>query len=98
MDNLVLVCRCHHRLLHEGGVSLTKSEDNTLVFKRPDGQRIETNPGLKDTGSLNNLYEQNEHAGLLLDGKTLPIPPGDVMDYDMGVCGLLQSEVQQPPM
>jgi hypothetical protein len=65
------------------------------VFKRPDGQRIETNPGLQDTGSLQDLCEQNRQAGLSLDGKTLPIPPGDVMDYDMGVCGLLQSDVQE---
>ncbi len=36
MDNLVLLCRFHHTLVHEGGWSLTGVADH-LVLRRPDG-------------------------------------------------------------
>jgi Domain of unknown function (DUF222)/HNH endonuclease len=41
LDNLVLLCRHHHRLLHEGGYTLTAAADgDRLTFRRPDGRRI----------------------------------------------------------
>ena len=43
LDNLVLLCRHHHRLLHEGGYSLSSSEGR-LTFRRPDGRRIHACP------------------------------------------------------
>jgi len=39
--NLVLVCRYHHRLLHEGGFSLRRHpQDGTLHYHRPDGRLL----------------------------------------------------------
>lgn len=35
--NLVLICPFHHRLVHEGGWTLTGDPDATLTFTRPDG-------------------------------------------------------------
>lgn len=40
LDNLVLLCRPHHRLLHEGGFGLERVEAKP-VFLRPDGSAIE---------------------------------------------------------
>jgi hypothetical protein len=37
LDNLVLLCRRHHRFVHEYGYSITR-EDTNLHFKRPDGR------------------------------------------------------------
>lgn len=37
LDNLVLLCRHHHRAVHEGGFRVTAGEDGTLTFWRPDG-------------------------------------------------------------
>ena len=39
-DNLVLLCRHHHRLVHEGGYTLAAATDGRLTFRRPDGRRI----------------------------------------------------------
>jgi hypothetical protein len=40
LGNLVLLCRRHHRALHEGGFS-ARIEDGRAVFRRPDGTPLE---------------------------------------------------------
>ena len=44
LDNLVLLCRHHHRLLHEGGFSIERAPDRRLTFHRPDGAAIAAAP------------------------------------------------------
>ncbi len=43
LENLVELCRHHHRLLHEGGYKVTKAGAN-FVFRRPDGRQIRPVP------------------------------------------------------
>jgi hypothetical protein len=45
VDNLVLLCSFHHKLVHELGWSLTLRPDNTVRFYRPDGRRYRAGPG-----------------------------------------------------
>jgi hypothetical protein len=45
IDNLVLLCRFHHRLLHEGGYQVARAGAR-LVFRRPDGTEIRPVPRL----------------------------------------------------
>ena len=40
IDNLVLLCRYHHHLVHEGGFTLTGLVSEGLEFRRPDGSLI----------------------------------------------------------
>ncbi len=40
LDNLVTLCRRHHRLLHEGGYSVVPLPGGRLRFHRPDGAEI----------------------------------------------------------
>ena len=51
LDNLVLVCRRHHRLVHEGDwhVELIAGE---VMFVRPDGRRLVTAPVSSSGGAL----------------------------------------------
>jgi hypothetical protein len=44
LDNLVLLCRRHHALVHEGGWSVGMRADGAVEFSRPDGSRLETTP------------------------------------------------------
>lgn len=44
LDNLVLLCHAHHRLLHEGGWRLRGHPAGELTWMRPDGTRLLTSP------------------------------------------------------
>jgi hypothetical protein len=49
LDNLVLLCRHHHRLVHEGGYSLGRGADGRLRFARPDGVEVPSSPRLRSS-------------------------------------------------
>ena len=40
LSNLVLLCRYHHRAVHEDGYQITRHENGVLTFHRPDGQVV----------------------------------------------------------
>jgi hypothetical protein len=44
LDNLVLLCSFHHRLVHEGGWSLTLGARSEVEWFRPDGARHRAGP------------------------------------------------------
>ncbi len=44
LDNLVLLCRRHHRALHEGGFAVIRGHDGVLTFLRPDGAPLQVAP------------------------------------------------------
>jgi hypothetical protein len=44
LDNLVLLCRRHHRAVHEGGFGVIRQPIGTTTFVRPDGMPLETAP------------------------------------------------------
>jgi hypothetical protein len=46
LDNLVLLCRRHHRLVHEGGVRVESGGPGEVSFVRPNGQRLDPSPSL----------------------------------------------------
>jgi hypothetical protein len=46
LDNLVLLCRRHHRAVHEGGVELRQHRGGTTTFLRPNRAPLETAPAL----------------------------------------------------
>ena len=40
LDNLMLLCSQHHKLIHEGGFSIERDYQNQWFFKRPDGKAV----------------------------------------------------------
>jgi len=40
LDNLMLLCSCHHRLVHEGGFRIERDYQNHWFFKRPNGRAV----------------------------------------------------------
>lgn len=67
-DNLVLLCRFHHWLVHEGGFS-TAGRGDDVVFLRPDGRPIEPLPDVAG-GRAEDVAEANARAGLRIDERT----------------------------
>ena len=46
LSNLVLLCRRHHRAVHEEGYEVTRDADGTLQFQRPDGRPLPEVPAV----------------------------------------------------
>jgi hypothetical protein len=44
LENLLLLCRRHHRAVHEGGFRVAAGEGGAFVFQRPDGERLHAAP------------------------------------------------------
>ncbi len=44
LDNLVLLCRRHHRAVHEGGFAVIRGHNGVLTFRRPDGAPLHVAP------------------------------------------------------
>lgn len=81
--DLALLCRRHHRAVHEGGFSVTGTNEE-LVFRDPRGERLENSPK-PPPGSLQGLRERNRDAGLAIDGDTLLKGDGERMDLEENV-------------
>jgi len=43
LDNLITLCGFHHRLVHEGGYGVRRTDDGLFVFTTPNGKRVEEN-------------------------------------------------------
>ena len=72
MDNLVSLCRHHHRLVHEGGFSVQAAPSGVFRFFRPDGQLLsDTPPRYMVEGCPQQLLvRSNLDHGLRIDGET----------------------------
>jgi Domain of unknown function (DUF222)/HNH endonuclease len=69
VDNLVLLCRHHHRLLHEGRYSLTRTTDGELTFRRPDRRKLRAVcPAL--TGNPTALHDGHRDHGPMIHPDT----------------------------
>jgi len=94
LKNLVLLCRHHHRLVHEGGYTVEESRRGGFIFRIPDGRVLETSPRLPDVREINsNSLEvecANRQLGLPIDENTcLTDWDGGKADYNHIVGGLM---------
>lgn len=82
-DNLLMLCRRHHRLVHEGGYSIERGagEGSGVVFKRPDGTRLDSVPLPPPIAS--------EDPSIDAPGP-LRIGSGERMDLDLAVLAMFQ--------
>ena len=93
LDNLLLLCRHHHRLVHEGGYSLTLHENAEPVFATPKGRLIPSGPDTRFRGNVFALTMANRRDRADIGPRTLvPRWYGDRMDDGMAVEGLLSRE------
>jgi hypothetical protein len=89
LDNLILLCRRHHRLLHEGGFSLTGDANGELRFRNPRGERLANSP--PPPRSHRALVDENQAAGHEIDAETLLKGDGERMDLEENVYAVAQA-------
>jgi 5-methylcytosine-specific restriction endonuclease McrA len=73
LSNLALLCRRHHRAVHEEGYTVERAPDGTLCFKRPNGWPLPDVPlpaSIPDD-PVRVLRDANTAHGLSLDARTI---------------------------
>ena len=92
LDNLIQLCRFHHRLVHEEQFQVRPLPWGGFEFRRPDGEVLDTQP-LTRTAHWMDLINGNRRRGLSIDETTLvPRWYGDVMDHQTAVQALLRRD------
>jgi hypothetical protein len=80
----VLLCRRHHRLLHEGGFTVRR-EDAELIFRTPHGNVVQPTPGMP-VGSVAGCAGGGRAD---IDAETIaPGSGGERIDYDLAAFAL----------
>jgi hypothetical protein len=86
LDNLVLLCRRHHRLVHEGGYGVERLPRGRLRFLDPAGAPVPVAPR-PPPGSLVALLARHRE----IDASTYCSGYGDRMDLDLTVSAMLSA-------
>ncbi len=72
LTNLLLLCRRHHRAVHEEGYEVAREPDGALRFRRPDGRPLpEVSPPVAvPADPVEALRASHDARGLRLNGQT----------------------------
>jgi hypothetical protein len=88
LHNLVLLCRHHHRLVHEGGFGCTRNAAGTVEFRTPEGALIERCGRMPTVSTKFDLSEhlREHYEDLAIDAATcVTAYNGGGIDWDMAV-------------
>ena len=99
LENLLLLCRHHHRLVHEGGYSVQLSHQGIPEFTDPAGCKIPQVGEKSLRGNVFTLIRQHRASGLrITPATTVSLWEGEKMDMNMAIEGLLwrKSSPEQP--
>jgi hypothetical protein len=93
MDNLVLLCRTHHRLVHEAGYGVENVAGRGVVFTMPGGKVIPRAGERRSRGNVFAIMAGNYKRGLEITAETsVPRWGGERMDNETAVDMLLEVE------
>ena len=72
LSNLALLCRRHHRAVHEEGYQVDRQPDGALQFRRPDGKLLPDvpAPAAVPADPVQALRAQHDAQGLRLHART----------------------------
>ena len=88
LSNLVLLCRRHHRAVHEEGYQIDQTPDGALQFRRPDGRPLPevSPPPALPADPVEALRAQHATQGLRLHARTsLPGWLGERLDVGWAI-------------
>jgi 5-methylcytosine-specific restriction endonuclease McrA len=71
LSNLALLCRRHHRAVHEEGYQVERLDDDELRFRRPDARLLPAVPAppLVSADAMADVRARNEAAGVHVDAR-----------------------------
>ena len=92
LDNLALLCRHHHHLVHEGGFACEKTVDGEILFKDQRAQPLadwSVLPSITDHRNVQ-AWLDREFFEADIDSETCTAKwlAGERMDWDMAVAAL----------
>ena len=92
LENLVQLCRYHHRLVHEGGFICERHDDGQVLFRDQVGQVIETTGYVPPSDYTLAEYMRQRMEDLYIHSETCVSQwyAGDSMDYDLAVGSLFE--------
>jgi hypothetical protein len=86
-ENLVCLCRRHHRLVHEGGFRMEVDASGRLSVRTPEGRAVPAAPDpLVAVGA--DIVSRHRQAGMALDASTLSYC-GERFDHGLTIDALL---------
>jgi 5-methylcytosine-specific restriction endonuclease McrA len=83
LSNLAMLCRRHHRAVHEEGYQIAREADGTLTFRRPNGWSLPDvpDPPVLSRDPVDVLREANIALGVSPDSRTMtPAWLGEPLD------------------
>jgi len=88
LSNLAVLCRRHHRAVHEEGYQVERQPDGVLQFRRPDGEllpEIPRSPAMP-ADPMETIRKRNEAAGLIVHPRTaMPRWLGERLDVGSAI-------------
>jgi len=93
MNNLLLLCRRHHRMVHEEGFAVISQADGQFYFTDPSGHRMPDAGNTRFRGNVIALAKANRRSGLHITPETGECCwEGERMDDDLAILCMLQLE------
>ena len=93
MSNLALLCRRHHRMVHEEGFAIHSRADGRIYFTDPQGQHLPDAGETRSSGNVFALTTGNRLSGLNISPETGKCQwGGEQMDDDLAILCILQLE------
>jgi hypothetical protein len=99
LDNLILLCRRHHRFVHEHGYTITRTSANELEISAPDGGRVCATPmiiPIDARAGYAQLQADHDELELNIDDDTGDSHwGGETLDYRWVIRSLLEKTPSQ---
>lgn len=98
LDNLITLCRYHHRLLHQEAYEIGKVANGDFVFRKPGGEQLPRALPLQfenaeDAWETTAIERKHETLGLAINANTAQtLWQGEECDYDLAVEALIAME------
>ena len=88
LSNLALLCRRHHRAVHEDGYQIEREPDDELCFRRPDGRVLPHMPARAELpeNPIETVRAQNDARAPHIDARTsMPGWQGERLDVGYAI-------------